>query len=429
MKLLKSIPLLGCALVLSLSSCSDDEGSRISSGTNFTPDEHKARLEQIGLDALSKIKAEDHADFLRTIDHFFEIADYGCLEVDRNENLKSVKGLLGTVKDICKRNSLAMMPDFATPTNELYSLAQYYGIYTYDEGRNLWVKSASDSSLEFRYRYNDEQVVIKVTSSGEQTKVYLYTDEYRETAYEAYVPEHVSAVMTLGDKTLCSLTADIQVDNDVRSATVSSTLDVNGYVFKQTSKANKTKASARLTMDVKGERMITAEADMTVNGLTDRDQIDAALNDRLEAADLFEVIDSRLNIMDEVIVKVYCPSVKSFVDEDDALWEKFYAFDENSYIAFGYNEELAVLYNKYLKGEMYYTDGDNVIATFSWQPYLVEDDYGYEEYSVEPVITFVSDSSAYSFESYFNDIDFNDLVNSAEDLGDRYESYLRYLLE
>ena len=50
MKLLKSIPLLGCALVLSLSSCSDDEGSRISSGTNFTPDEHKARLEQIGLD-------------------------------------------------------------------------------------------------------------------------------------------------------------------------------------------------------------------------------------------------------------------------------------------------------------------------------------------------------------------------------------------
>lgn len=60
---------------------------------------------------------------------------------------------------------------------------------------------------------------------------------------------------------------------------------------------------------------------------------------------------------------------------------------------------------------------------------MIELTYGYEEYSVEPVITFVSDSSAYSFESYFNDIDFNDLVNSAEDLGDRYESYLRYLLE
>ena len=82
-----------------------------------------------------------------------------------------------------------------------------------------------------------------------------------------------------------------------------------------------------------------------------------------------------------------------------------------------------------LNGKKIITIGDSLTALCGWQPYLVEDDYGYEEYSVEPVITFVSDSSAYSFESYFNDIDFNDLVNSAEDLGDRYESYLRYLLE
>ena len=58
-------------------------------------------------------------------------------------------------------------------------------------------------------------------------------------------------------------------------------------------------------------------------------------------------------------------------------------------------------------------------------PYYSEETY----YDIEPVITFVSDDSSFSIESYFDDISFNDLITSAEDLGEAYEDYLQYLLK
>ena len=100
-----------------------------------------------------------------------------------------------------------------------------------------------------------------------------------------------------------------------------------------------------------------------------------------------------------------------------------------------YNDKVAEAYNKYMTAELYYTDGDNVIATLSMQSYFEPYDYyyGYEDeedgyYDYEPVITFVSDESTFSMESYFDDVSFNDLINSAEDLADEYENYLQYLL-
>lgn len=435
MNYLKWMPLLGCAAVLSLSSCSDDEGKGISPSTNLTPDEHKVKLEQIGLDVLAKVNPEDHADLLRAMDYFSEIADYGGLEVDRDETVMSMAKLVGYVKSMCRTNNLGMMPQFASPDNELYSLAQCYGIYTYDEAREMWRKSASDNSLEFHFEYLYEPAVIKITASGDETKVYLFEDrsevEYGgdKIRYEVYVPEHAEAVMTWNGKTLCSLSADMDVDDVSRSATVSSTFEASGYVFKQTTKANKTDASVSLTFDVKGDRVITAKANVKGDNMTDEGAIDDVVNEDSNVQDLFEDANGEINILDEAVVKMSCSNIKSLVDLLDDIDNEYYEYP--SYYELEYADKMAAAYNKYMKGDLYYTDGDNSIAKLSMHSCFVEDEYfedgGYYDY--EAVITFASDSSAYSLESYFNDVDFNDLVNSAEDLGDRYESYLRYLLE
>lgn len=95
-----------------------------------------------------------------------------------------------------------------------------------------------------------------------------------------------------------------------------------------------------------------------------------------------------------------------------------------------YNDKVAAAYNKYNTAELYYTDGDNVIANLSMQSYLYEDTYNpeYNYYDVEPIITFVPDESSFSIESYFDEISFNDLINSAEDLTEAYKDYLQYLV-
>ena len=82
-------------------------------------------------------------------------------------------------------------------------------------------------------------------------------------------------------------------------------------------------------------------------------------------------------------------------------------------------------YNEYLKGEMYYTNGDNVIARFNMQAYDDSDEWG-EYYDIEPIITFASDNSKFSFESYFDDISFEKLVDKVEDLGDEFDAYIDF---
>lgn len=59
-----------------LTACTDDEGKQ-SSGTNLTPDEHKEKLENIGLEVLGKINPADHERLLNAIDNFARLADDG----------------------------------------------------------------------------------------------------------------------------------------------------------------------------------------------------------------------------------------------------------------------------------------------------------------------------------------------------------------
>ena len=74
---------------------------------------------------------------------------------------------------------------------------------------------------------------------------------------------------------------------------------------------------------------------------------------------------------------------------------------------------------------MYYTNGDNVIARFNMQAYDDSDEWN-EYYDIEPIITFESDNSKFSFESYFDDISFEKLVDKVEDLGDEFDAYIDF---
>lgn len=225
------------------------------------------------------------------------------------------------------------------------------------------------------------------------------------------------------------MNVETDVNNEARTAVVNSTMNSNSYEFSALVNASKTDASADFSVVVRGETLISGTTHVTRTDMTDGDNIsDIVGNDGDNLEDMFNEANAEVNINNRAIIKASCSNINAFVDLLEDLDNRYPSWEEQD--SQEYNDKVAAAYNKYNTAELYYTDGDNVIANLSMQSYLYEDTYNpeYNYYDVEPIITFVSDESSFSIESYFDEISFNDLINSAEDLTEAYKDYLQYLV-
>ena len=428
MKKLYSILACLWAASFCLTACSD-EGTKESASTNLTPDEHKEKLEDIGLAVLSKVKPEDHKTLLTTIDKFIEYVDNSDLDLERNEDVQAAVNLARTMGDICSCTDAAKLMAFArSGNNDLYTAAQYAKVYTYNNNNGTWTSApASDNTLEFRFPVNNQQAVLKATASGNETLVDLFDDE-DGIHYQALIPEKATASFTLDGQALGDAAVTVAVNNESRTADVACTFNANGYEFNANVHADKSNATANFSTVIKGETLLTATANISGNNMTDEGQINGTVNGTYDAEEMFNGADVEILVNNEARIIASCSNVNNFIKLIDKL-EDEYSWEEQTEQE--YNDKLADAYNQYNKAELYYTDGDNVIARITMQSYMEENPYYSEEtyYDIEPVITFVSDDSSFSIESYFDDISFNDLITSAEDLGEAYEDYLQYLLK
>lgn len=412
-----------CMALFSLASCSDDEGKE-SEFTNLTPDEHKEKLEQIGLDAIAKINPEDHKVLLETSDYFFKITDNSDLTIERDETaVQATVQLLKSVTQVCRTFNVGAMAEYANANNDLYAAAQYFGIYTYNTSNRTWTKSTSNDALELHFPYNGQQAVIKINKSGNETKVDLFEDD--GTNYQAMVPEHATATMLLGDTELFKLNVDMNANNSTRSADIVCNLNASNYIFQTNTHADQSNVTCTFSLNAKGEELINATANVNGQNMTNDDKINDIINEDGDAADLFNSANAQINIMQEAIIKVSCSDIQGLANAIDNLSDQYPSWEDED--AQPYNDKKADLYNQYITADLYYTDGDNVIAKLKMQNHFV-DDYYSTYYELEPVITFVSDDSTFSLESYFDDISFNDLIESAENLSDQYKDYLKYLI-
>lgn len=423
MKKLRWMLPCACMALFSLTACSDDKGTE-SKFTNLTPDEHKEKLEQIGLDVIAKINPEDHKLLLETSDSFFEIADNSDLTIDRNEDaVQAAAQLIKSVTQVCRTFNVGAMANYTAADNDLYSAAQYFGIYTYNSSEQRWTKSSSNDALELHFTSNGQPAVIKISKSGNETKVDLFKED--GTNYQAMVPEHATATMQLGDTELFKFNIDMNADNSARSADIVCSLNASNYIFQADTHADTSTATCTFSLNAKGEELINAEAKVNGTDMTDDDKINDIIDGNGDAEDLFKSADAQINIMQEAVIKASCPDIQGLVNATDSLSDQYPSWEEQN--SQPYNEKKAGLYNQYVTAELYYTDGDNAIAELKMQSHFVEDYYN-SYYELEPVITFVSDESTFSLESYFDDISFNDLIDSAEHLSDQYKEYLQYLI-
>lgn len=430
MKRLNFKPLIFAAIALfSFSACNDDNESTKS---KISPDECKSRMDRIGQTVIGKINAFDHKELAKTIDKFCENLDYGDIEFQRDVTVKA-KSFAKSLHKMIAGNQLSEVTKMTSAQSELYALSQYYGIYTFDDSTYEWIYTPSKDKLEFRFNMDGNDAVVKVSSNGNETTYNPYPE------YDIIVPENIIACISLGNKDLASIKAELNVDDAIKSVKTKIEIDASDYKVVHNLDANKEKAVSDLTFTIKGEQIVKCNAYIDGEYMTDPDNIENAFDGNGDPQDLFKGANGTVVIMNDATIKVGCSHIKNFVNDldriDDQVYNWYETYEEE------YNQKICDTYNKYLKIELYYNDQpDALVANMVTDLYYDEDDtiyyYDWESgeykeitgtYSYEQNIVFTSDNSKYSMDSYFSEDNFGNLVDNAEDLADKYESFFKYL--
>lgn len=424
---------LFAAFTVAAISCSDDNNinGENEQKSELTPDECKARMDQIGQKAIGKVNTNAHKDLLVTIDRFCEFLDYGNIDIERDVT-KAAKAFSESLKNIVAKNRLDQVSKLSSENSELYALTQYYGIYTYNESKQYWDFEYSDNSLEFHFDVDGSEAVIKASANGKETNYTPYPD------YEVKVPENAEADVTLGGKQLASVKINFNVNDTEKSVKINAKIDASGYVFSQDIDVNKQNGSSLSLFTINGEQMVRCTANISGNNMTDPDNIENSAEGNGEIQDLFNNAKTEVVIMNDATIKAECSNIKNFVDELNKIDEDYTYYDEYEE---EYNKKICDTYNKYLSVKLFYNDRPNELVAnlgmdldFDEGRYYVYYDYEKNEwiekqgvYDYTLIITFANDNSKYDIESYFDEDYFSKLIDDAEDLADRYESFFRYL--
>lgn len=390
-------------------------GSQIS----MTPDENKARLEEVGQKVIAKFKPEVQENLIKAVNDFQIYANDGNLEVyDKYGASEYAAQFASVVKSTVEGANLGGIMALAAPDSHLYEAARIYGIYTYNG--SSWSRTESTDKIEFRFTTEEgKSVVVTAQASEGGTELTIEGETI-------VIPQQVTAAVTIDGRT--EFSANVRTScNFGSTVTVDIAIDANGYVVKENVTVNPNSGSCSASFGIDGETIVAMNGTFTGNNLTNPDHIyDNNMTIGGSA-------NAQVTIMNEVQVKGSCSNLSSLLSELDVLWDKY------DYSSEACATEEAAIYNKYLSVGMTYVPATNMVANLRMAPYLswhgsnynpetgIYEDVDY--YYVEPLIVFTSDSSIYSMEAYFNEENFGGLIESFENLYKIYAGYVGAVVE
>ena len=128
-----------------LTACSDDPKG-IGSSTNQTADNltaeaNKVKFESIGQKVVNEFSnPQAHEELLRAINDFCYLADEYNLDVEKAGAYRATSAYWQTIGEICSTNNLTKTLSLTRTGGEFYRAAQYYGTYTYGNGKDNILK-------------------------------------------------------------------------------------------------------------------------------------------------------------------------------------------------------------------------------------------------------------------------------------------------
>lgn len=395
-------------------------GSQIS----MTPDENKARLEEVGQKVIAKFKPEVQENLIKAVNDFQIYANDGNLEVyDKYAPAEFASQLASVVKSTVEGANLGGIMALAAPDSHLYEAARIYGIYTYNG--SSWSRTESTDKIEFRFTTEEGKSVV-VTAQASEGGTELTIEE--ETIV---IPQQVTAAVTIDGRT--EFSANVRTScNFGSTVTVDIAIDANGYVVKENVTVNPNSGSCSASFGIDGETIVAMNGTFTGNNLTNPDHI----------YDNYETIVGNatavVSILNEAQLKGSCSDISAMVHE-------LYNLEWDSSNIESARQEAAI-YNKYITAGLTYDNATNFVATLEIAPYEYESSYTtdvwnpdtqqYEQkvitnyyYYTEPLIVFTSDGSRFSLEDYFTEENFGGLIESFENLYKIYAGYVGAVVE
>lgn len=395
-------------------------GSQIS----MTPDENKARLEEVGQKVIAKFKPEVQENLIKAVNDFQIYANDGNLEVyDKYDVSEFASQFASVVKSTVEGANLGGIMALAAPDSHLYEAARIYGIYTYNG--SSWSRTESTDKIEFRFTTEEgKSVVVTAQASEGGTELTIEGETI-------IIPQQVTAAVTIDGRT--EFSANVRTScNFGSTVTVDIAIDANGYVVKENVTVNPNSGSCSASFGIDGETIVAMNGTFTGNNLTNPDHI----------YDNYETIVGNatavVSILNEAQLKGSCSDISAMVHE-------LYNLEWDSSNIESARQEAAI-YNKYITAGLTYDNATNFVATLEIAPYEYESSYTtdvwnpdtqqYEQkvitnyyYYTEPLIVFTSDGSRFSLEDYFTEENFGGLIESFENLYKIYAGYVGAVVE
>ncbi len=422
---MSAILALALAATPVFTSCGDDEEDIVNPNNPENPEkpdnpgkpnnpltslEQKQQLESTGISFLNHVKAADFQslfDLIEYIDYTYEDYNTDALDDWAEKCLDAITTTLSKDEDGYWGDTYYY--------KRIYAASNFTGHFVAENGRWNYTKA---SDLQFTVKDRDgKDCVLKLTTSGKTQRVYVGEDEEWEdiydedgywydeeyAIYEQYleIPENITLVVTQNGKTIAKHVIDTDLtlmyapDFDLESDKydVTATLTVNGYDWKIEQAKFDANSGASLKAKFLKDGDVIFSADASATG----DVSDEELKN----------LQMNIDVLGEVQMKGMCADAmrlarlldKADDNEDDEKNFKSYLNQANELIDLG----------------VYYFGSSYKQASIKMEPFEESDYYDdYKYWTAEPVIYFADGTSYSTFESFFDEDSFEDLLKTFE---------------
>jgi hypothetical protein len=400
--------LFALAALLTLCSCGNGGDGGNHEGSQLTPEQNKAKMEDVAIEFANQIDADDFTDFIDAMNRLDQIG----FPEGVGENIgNSRAGSLAGAANPLFFGKLAMLGRFnaiATRAAD-YAASDLYGVFTYTNGR--WVETTSNSELRIVFPYNGETVTITVSGTGTAHESNIDGETYA-------VPAQVKAKMTLGSKTLVDLAIGITgVNASATTGIVVSEITVCGYATTISTTVTANNVAALVSLNKGNTNLL----DVNVSGKGSK-LVPTEPYDDIDWEPTIGEVGASVRIMSQVWVKCHSANLQKFIDgleklDDDYPW----SWDNGVEYDKEYVDRMTKLYKDNISFYMNYDGSTTPIAHLEMKAVLDQTEY-YTNWHSETYIVFDNDGSKFLLEEFFDEDDFQDLIDVLEKFADEFEN-------
>ncbi len=406
----------------------------------LTPDEHKAKIENIGKEFVAKFDASENEVIAKEIyklegfitgSNLGDLLDLGSSEdiaplppmVAKTAPLVILQNTLNTLSSVITKNDIQSLASRAS-TIEEFGLSDYEGIYTYNGTE--WVKTEASNKIELKYDNDKSSFTINISD----IRYYTNVDDYK-----IEIPGKTIVSLTANGTELVSSTTTIKLSTDQK--TVDATVDIatnTNYKWIVKVSAKGDRSTLHYNMLIKDEGVMSATAEITGANMTDPDFVEGN-EDNLDKVFhngvlTYGILDMKLHGTADI------KAIVSALNKLDS-----YEIGNNPSIneanSKKYAEQESQIVTDYANIEMSYLNGGEKIADVILQPtwettysYIYDENDPYagevewKEWYSSPVLVFASDDSKIAIEDFFSESRFSSFIGAVEDLANEFTKML-----